>query len=208
MNTHYIRFGSTFRVAGFTLAELLVAVSIIAIITSSTVVAYANILRRTRDTKRLADMEAIHTALDAFYADHGHYPGPQDGITRCGQYIGVGDRGEQGTCVNGDVPGPIVPAGGISIDTVLSPYMDDVPHDPLHPLTENNSADGYSTEYYYAYDPEHNVGCPTNTGNGIVFGFNRSESQNANLEKDSCNGPDMGINQFDFNRGLFPPSQD
>ena len=141
----------TLRFGGFTLAELLISVSIIALITSSTVAGFANVLRRARDTKRLADMEAIHTALDSYYADKGHYPGSADGITQCGLFIGVGDRGPTTvSCRTNPIP-------QISIDQLLAPYMGDVPHDPLHDSTDFDSSNGITSQYFYAYDPQHNI---------------------------------------------------
>ncbi|MBI4137045.1 prepilin-type N-terminal cleavage/methylation domain-containing protein [Candidatus Roizmanbacteria bacterium] len=185
---------------GYTLAELLISISIIALITSSTVVGFANTLRRSRDIKRLADMEGINTALDSFYADNGRYPGPQDGIPVCGQYIGVGDLGNTaGSCASNLV-------GSRSIDTILAPYMGDVPHDPLHDSAENDSSDGYDTEYYYAYDSWHNVSsdCVNVTDIGAVFGFFQSETQAPNIEPETCSGADMQLDNFDFNRALLP----
>ena len=189
------------RNPGFTLAELLVSVSIIALISSTTVAGFANVLRRARDVKRLADMEAINTALDAFYSDNGHYPGWDDGIPTCGQFIGIGHT--NATCNQTPNPSPLV-----SIDTLLAPYMGDVPQDPLHDPADNNWLN--PPEYYYTYDPSHNIAnvgnCSSVIASAVVFGFFQSETNNANLERDTCNGGDMQLDTADFNRALYPAS--
>src|SRR3990172_7893177 len=59
---------------GFTLIELLVAATIIALLTAIGVVSYANINKRSRDTKRKSDIEQIRSSLEMYRADNGSYP--------------------------------------------------------------------------------------------------------------------------------------
>lgn len=62
------------RTTGFTLIEVLVAATIIAILTAVGMVSYTNINKRSRDTKRRSDMEQIRSALEMYRADNGSYP--------------------------------------------------------------------------------------------------------------------------------------
>jgi len=59
---------------GFTLIEVLVTATIIALLTAIGVVSYASANRSSRDAKRLADVEQIRAALEMFRADCGSYP--------------------------------------------------------------------------------------------------------------------------------------
>lgn len=59
---------------GFTLVEVLVAATIIAVLTAIGVVSYTSINKRSRDTKRKSDMEQIRSALEMYRADVGYYP--------------------------------------------------------------------------------------------------------------------------------------
>lgn len=59
---------------GFTFIELLVSVTIVAVMMSIAAVSYANVNRRSRDSKRRADLETIRSALEICRANTGTYP--------------------------------------------------------------------------------------------------------------------------------------
>lgn len=59
---------------GFTLVELMVVISIIAILTGMLLVAYQGTRATARDGKRKADLEQIRIALQMYHADCGSYP--------------------------------------------------------------------------------------------------------------------------------------
>lgn len=59
---------------GFTLIEVLVAATIIALLTAIGVVSYASANRSSRDAKRKSDLEQIRAALEMYRADCGVYP--------------------------------------------------------------------------------------------------------------------------------------
>ena len=54
--------------------ELLIVISIIAIVTVIGVVSYTSINKRSRDAKRKADIEQIRSALEMYRSDFGTYP--------------------------------------------------------------------------------------------------------------------------------------
>jgi general secretion pathway protein G len=92
---------------GFTLIELLVVIAIIGLLSSMSVYAI-NVARvKSRDTRRMADLKQIATALELYYDDHGYYPKESEGSN--------GRVGE-----------------GAGLDTMLSPYLK-TPNDPLGP---------------------------------------------------------------------------
>src|SRR5687767_307098 len=61
-------------IKGFTFIELLVVVTIIAILTTVAAVSYTSTTKRSRDAKRLADLEQIRSALELCRAENGAYP--------------------------------------------------------------------------------------------------------------------------------------
>jgi len=56
---------------GFTLIELLVVIAILAVLMSVVVVTInpAEMLKKTRDTKRISDLDALRTALNLYLTD-------------------------------------------------------------------------------------------------------------------------------------------
>lgn len=59
---------------GFTLIEILVAVTIITVLVSIGVVSYASVNKRSRDAKRKGDVEQLRSALEMYRSDIGSYP--------------------------------------------------------------------------------------------------------------------------------------
>lgn len=60
---------------GFTLIELLVVIAIIGLLSTLAVVALNSARQKSRDSKRVADIKQIQTALELYYADQNGYPG-------------------------------------------------------------------------------------------------------------------------------------
>jgi len=59
---------------GFTLIELLVVIAIIGLLSTLAVVALNNARQKSRDTRRVADIKQIQTALELYYNDCNGYP--------------------------------------------------------------------------------------------------------------------------------------
>ncbi|HOX95888.1 MAG TPA: type II secretion system protein [Candidatus Woesebacteria bacterium] len=59
---------------GFTFVELLVVITIIAVIFAAGVVSYSAIAKNSRDARRRADLEAIRQALEMCRSIAGEYP--------------------------------------------------------------------------------------------------------------------------------------
>ena len=59
---------------GFTLVELMVVISIIAVLSSITLVAVSSTRQTARDGYRLAQIRQVKTALELYFNTHGYYP--------------------------------------------------------------------------------------------------------------------------------------
>lgn len=70
---------------GFTLVELLIAISIIAILASITYVNFNAAQDSARDGRRKEDLKTLKSALVSYYQDKGLYP-PSQGVGQKAQY--------------------------------------------------------------------------------------------------------------------------
>jgi len=59
---------------GFTFIEILVVVTIMAVLIVAGIVSFASVNKRSRDARRKSDVEQIRSALEMYRADEGHYP--------------------------------------------------------------------------------------------------------------------------------------
>lgn len=66
---------------GFTLIELLVVIAIIGLLSTLAVVALNSARQKSRDSKRVADVKQIQTALELYFADNNYYPTAASAIT-------------------------------------------------------------------------------------------------------------------------------
>lgn len=96
---------------GFTLIELLIVVAIIGLLSTLAVVALGSARVKARDSKRLADLKQLQTALELYYTDNNSYP-PGSGIA-----LGT----TQYACLN---------STGFTTVGCTSPYMGVVPSGP------------------------------------------------------------------------------
>lgn len=98
---------------GFTIVELLVAIVVIGILATITVVSYNGIQQRARDSQRVSDVTRLKVAIEKYRAENSQYPRvcPIDYIS----------------CPIGLLAAP------------LSPYIDEIPHSPAY---KQGSLDG------------------------------------------------------------------
>lgn len=96
---------------GFTLIELLIVIAIIGLLSTLAVVALGSARVKARDSKRLADLKQLQTALELYYTDQNAYP--------AGSAIDLGDTNH--VCLN---------STGFAAAGCASPYMGQVPVDP------------------------------------------------------------------------------
>jgi len=59
---------------GFTLVELLIGMTIVAVLTALSLVSYQGARKNARDGERKADLEQVRSALEICRADTGSYP--------------------------------------------------------------------------------------------------------------------------------------
>lgn len=64
---------------GFTLVELIVVITILALLMTVGITSYQNTLKSTRDAKRFSDLKELKNALDIYYAKNGEYPSTSGG---------------------------------------------------------------------------------------------------------------------------------
>ncbi len=116
------------RKTGFTLIELLVVISIIGLL-SSVVLASLNTSRaKARDSKRIAQLKQVQTALELYYSKYGTYPDlvtpPIIGYARSGSPDDLGN-GCGPTTVGGTYPNGV----WCDFESKLTEFIKPVPKD-------------------------------------------------------------------------------
>jgi len=160
---------------GFTLIELIIVISIIGTLSMIGIGSYANVLKKSRDSKRVADMKDIRLALEQYKID------------------------------NGDLPNETIPGGsqsGWEVSTLdnfmeyLKPYIPSAITDPINSIKPGinmfftpRPSDAnlfYMYHYYNGVNTGSYYGCDF-TGPFAVFGFRATESMpKDNLPQARC----------------------
>ncbi len=58
----------------FTLIEILIVIAIIGIIISVSLISFSNVRQKSRDTKRISDIQLLQKSLEDYYRNEGSYP--------------------------------------------------------------------------------------------------------------------------------------
>lgn len=105
---------------GFTLVELLVVITIIAILATIGLTIYGGARKSARTAKRIQDLKAIQTALEVYYSVNKTYPVV---------YLGV-DTGFRSECGWGNFPSDQVVPNPAGYPSFVPNYMPVFPSDP------------------------------------------------------------------------------
>ena len=74
-NTRYLILNTRYRKSkGFSLIELLVVITIIAILIAAGTVSYTKAQQKGRDARRKTDLKTIQQALEQYFEQNGYYP--------------------------------------------------------------------------------------------------------------------------------------
>lgn len=148
---------------GFTLIELVVVISILAILAGALIPRVTNRMAQSRDMRRLSDLQAVKAAVDQYYIDKGAYP-----VAKTNASFGGWDVSQDGDFI------PIL---------VQSGYLQDMPKDPLNDATY---------QYRYYVYPKGTSGCKGNTPFYVlgIRAFETAEVAAANKGYFQCTGRD------------------
>ena len=109
---------------GFTLVELVIVISILAILSGVLVPRVSNHMKAARDARRLADIKNVRNAIEQFFMDKGEFPHPNVNSS-----FGGWDVSHDGNFIR---------------DLANYGYLDEDPADPI-----NDTSYHYR---YYVYD--------------------------------------------------------
>ncbi|MFA5130577.1 MAG: type II secretion system protein [Patescibacteria group bacterium] len=144
-----------FSASGFTLIELLVVIAIIGLLATMAVASVAATQKKARDTKRIAEIKQIQTALEMYKDLNGKFPDNTD----------AGDG-----------------AGGYDIGCLGGPSGGDVFIDPLRTsrilsktVCDPNGTTILDAYAYYKY-PAGSYGCDAARGDFYIFVAEKFES--------------------------------
>ncbi|MEK7592271.1 MAG: type II secretion system protein [Patescibacteria group bacterium] len=115
--------------SGFTLIEVLVAATIIAVLVAIGMVSYSSVNKRSRDAKRRGDLEQMRSALELYRSEYGYYPAVGSGSWTSASDLSTGD-----------------PATGL-----VPSFMPSVPSDPKTSERFSFKATNVSSGTYYGY---------------------------------------------------------
>lgn len=174
------------RKSGFTLIEILIAISIISIISAIGMVSYSQSQLLARDAKRKQDLRAIAVALEIYKQANPTYPVTSGACCTTGSLVSSS-------------------AGDPWVTGLSTSYINSVPRDPrvptasqLNPLSASSNL-GYS---YWAGTPPSGLPCPSNSGSYYILaaGLENGNDPQAHGTKQykDCAGNLIGSNNSAF----------
>lgn len=121
--------------SGFTLIELLVVIAIIGLLSSVIMFGLNTARVKARDSRRLADLKQLESALELYYTDNNTYPVPS-----CGS---GSDAWSDSTCWASMIPTKDIPS--MPVDPVQSDLggCDTTANCHLYHYCVNNTGTGY-----------------------------------------------------------------
>jgi prepilin-type N-terminal cleavage/methylation domain-containing protein len=121
----------------FTLIELLIVITIIAIMIGAATYSWNNARVKGRDGKRKTDLKAVQQALELYFQNNGKYPFASSGQIQC-NVTGDSNSRDWGTKFFCD------PSDGAEVT-----YMQQLPKDPAYQSTKGYYYVGSSSPYLY-----------------------------------------------------------
>ncbi len=122
---------------GFSLIELLVAISIIGILVAIATASYTEARKQTRDKTRQAELKELQLAIEAYRAQYGRYPAMGCGVT-------------SGAVGPGPFSGPWATGGCEEYIVGLVPdFIEALPKDPIYEYETDKGYFYISTGAYY-----------------------------------------------------------
>lgn len=123
-----IQKSNTSQKKGFTLLEVLVAATIVLVLTAVGITSYSNLSKKSRDTRRINDLEQMRQALEMYRSDNGYYPAPAANIAA------------------------FATVQNLSATLVTGGYMPSIPNDPRSYVYQYRALNGSgSPTRYYGY---------------------------------------------------------
>jgi prepilin-type N-terminal cleavage/methylation domain-containing protein len=176
--------------AGFTLIELMVTITIIAIISSIGFVTYANAQLSARDARRKSDLRSIATALELYQQKNGRFP-CLDG---------------DGWALSSDASAPWITDANFADCAASAPakpldttYINQLPVDPKSNTGNPINTSTYGYAYGYGSATAGDGNCPTELNGNYYVLVARLENandpaSNKNKSYKWCDGTDMFTN--------------
>ena len=160
------------RRSAFTLLELVIVVSLISILAGALAPSLKRQARRSRDARRLKDIQAVAEAIDSFYAEHGRWP---EASTRSS---GGWDVSHDGDFI------PELRRAGYLLEDARDPINDDGAH------------------YRYFVYPRGSYGCDGQATFYVlgIWNFESESFESQHQGYFACDGRDWG-EEFDFVTG-------
>lgn len=118
------------NISGFTVVELIVAISVIAVLSAVIMGTITLQIAKSRDTRRKADIAEIKKALEMYYAANNRYPASGGAIAPNISWSNSAD------------------ASWDNLAALLQPYIKKLPKDPSE---NNNTSEWANTGNHYTY---------------------------------------------------------